>query len=173
MHAYIHPCMHACMHTYIHVYIYIHEAMIYRPFFCSQPRGFLYYKCGARGQVSSILLALLLLWCIPWIPSIIIRLPRVVAGQLGHETCVARCELHVARRRQIWGVQKWGIALNSLFFVGDDGFHQWEGYPEIIPIFWGEFPWSIQRARFMSSSHTWFVNGWKVTAKSIISKIHG
>lgn len=44
--------------------------------------SFLYYKCGGRGQVSSILLALLLLWCIPWIPSIIIRLPRVVAGCL-------------------------------------------------------------------------------------------
>ena len=115
MHAYIHTyidaCihtyMHACMHTYIHayIYIYIHEAMIYRPFFCLQPRGFLYYKCGGRGQVSSILLALLLLWCIPWIPSIIIRLPRVVAGQLGHETFDA---LRVARRRQIWGVKNGG-----------------------------------------------------------------
>lgn len=44
--------------------------------------SFFYYKCGGRGQVSGVLLSLMLLACIPYIPSIIIRLPRVVAGCL-------------------------------------------------------------------------------------------
>lgn len=44
--------------------------------------SFFYYKCGGRGQVNGVLLSLMLLACIPCIPSIIIRLPRVVAGCL-------------------------------------------------------------------------------------------
>ena len=172
--AYIHTYMHACMHTYIHAYIYIYTRGHDLPalfLFATARFLVLQVRWTRTGEQHSAGLAVTLVY------SLDPQHHHPLATSSGRATGprnvrrVASCTTPADM-----GGQKWGIALNSLIFdifVGDDGFHQWGGYPQIIPIFWGEFPWSIQRARFMSSSQTWFVNGWKVTAKSIISKIHG